>query len=123
MSVAGLLNLTCRVRPATETQNATTGGITYTFPDANARPGVRCAIQTMNSTEGVLQDSERSTRVYNVYFNHGESISTKDIIDQISPGTEWSGRTLAMHSGPTDDAGRKAYVRCEAVEVGGGAQL
>ena len=75
MSVGGLLNLTCRVRALTETQNTTTGGITPSFTNTT---GVACAIQTMASTQQTVHASERGTRTYNVYFRYNQSIGVGD---------------------------------------------
>ena len=120
MSVASMLNLTCRVRTKSVAQSTTTGA--PGSPTYTNKTGVPCAIQALSASESVAQGAERGVRAYEVFFAHALAVTVGDIIDTIAGDAVWAGRTLSLSSPPVDDSGRGVYYACTATEVGGGAQ-
>lgn len=110
MSAEDLMQDTCTIEYKSQSQDATTGGVTTTWPTNAAN--VKCAIQQDSSSQSRFGQRETGEARWVGFFPYNTTIGVGDRI-------VWRSKTLYCDGPPIED-GRQTYYRVPLQERGGG---
>jgi hypothetical protein len=117
MSATSMMPNTCTVTPNTNSQSATSAGMT--FVPGTPVTGVVCSIQVSGGREFLEAGRIRGVRTFECYFPIGTVLAASDRLSSITGGSigGMSGFMLSVTSPPEDHAGRGTYLFCTAEEI------